>query len=81
LKKKSDVLPFIIVDNLYPLPFIVWAKEVMIPLVSCVLSSIDWDSISTNLPKDIQDKINESHDSYKQGLGQLLNWPEEPLYF
>ena len=84
LKKISDSLTFIIKGNpcfLDPLPFIKWAQEVTIMLVNRVLSSIDWDSACTTLPIDIQDKIRASNESYEQGLGQLLGWPEEPLYF
>jgi hypothetical protein len=84
LKKISDSLTFIIRGNpcfLDPLPFIKWAQEVTITLVNRVLSSIDWDSVYVTLPKDIQDKIHASNESYEQGFGQLLGWPEEPLYF
>ncbi|MDP2720243.1 MAG: hypothetical protein Q8P44_10570 [Dehalococcoidia bacterium] len=84
LKKKSDVLNFIIRGNpcfLDPLPFIKWAQEVTITLVNRVLLSINWDSVSVTLPEDIQDKIHASNESYEQGFGQLLGWPEEPLYF
>ena len=84
LKQISDSLIFIIRGNpcfLDPLPFIKWAQEVTITLVNRVLSSMDWDSVCTTLPIDIQDKIKTSNESYEQGLGQLLGWPEEPLYF
>lgn len=84
LKKISDSLIFIIRGNpcfLDPLPFIKWAQGVMITLVNRVLSSIDWDSVYATLPVDIQDKIRTSNESYEQGFGQLLGWPEEPLYF
>jgi len=56
-------------------------QEVTITLVNRVLSSIDWNSVCMTLPKDIQDKIRASNESYEQGFGQLLGWPEEPLYF
>lgn len=84
LNKICDSLIFIIRGNpcfLDPLPFIKWAQEVTIMLVNRVLSSIDWDSVCTTLPIDIQDKIHASNESYEQGFGQLLGWPEEPLYF
>lgn len=84
LKKISDSLTFIIRGNpcfLDPLQFIKWAQEVTITLVNRVLSSIDWDSVCVTLPKDIQDKIHASNENYEQGFGQLLGWPEEPLYF
>ncbi|MEE9202021.1 MAG: hypothetical protein V3U31_02355, partial [Dehalococcoidia bacterium] len=80
----SDSLTFIIRGNpcfLDPLPFIQWAQEETIRLVNRVLSSIDWDSVCMTLPKDIQDKIHASNESYEQGFGQSLGWPEEPLYF
>ena len=84
LKKISDSLIFIIRGTpcfLDPLLFIKWAQEVTNKLVNRVLSSIDWDSVCVTLPKDIQDKIHASNESYEQGFGQLLGWPEEPLYF
>ncbi len=84
LKKIPDSLTFITGGNpcfLNPLPFIKWAQEVTIRLVNRVLSSIDWDSVCMTLPIDIQDKIHASIEIYEQGLGQLLGWPEEPLYF
>jgi hypothetical protein len=84
LKKIADSFTFIIRGNpcfLVPLPFIKWAQEVTITLVNRVLSSIDWSSVYVTLPKDIQDKIHASIESYKQGLSQLLGWSEEPLYF
>ena len=84
LNKICDSFIFIIRGNpcfLDPLPFIKWAQEVTITLVNHVLSSIDWDSVSVTLPKDIQDKIHASNESYEQGFGQLLGWSEEPLYF
>lgn len=84
LKNISDSFSFIIRGNpcfLDPLLFIKWAQEITITIVNCVLSSMDWDSICVTLPKDIQDKIHASHERYEQGFGQLLGWPEEPLYF
>jgi len=87
LKKISDSPNFIIEiikGNpcfLDPLSFIKWAQEVTITLVNCVLSSIDWDSFCATLPRDIQDKIHASNESFKHGVGQFLRWPKEPLYF
>jgi len=84
LKKISDSLTFIISGNpcfLDPFPFMKWAQEVAITLVNRVLSSIDWNSVCMTLPIDIQDKIHASNESYEQGFGRLLGWPEEPLYF
>lgn len=84
LKKKSDALTFISRGNpcfLDPFPFTKWAQGVTITLVNRVFSSIDWDSVCATLPADIQDKIHASNENYEQGFGQLLGWPEEPLYF
>ena len=84
LKKISDSLTFIISGNpcfLDPFPFIKWAQEVSIKLVNGVLSFIDWDSVCVTLPTDIQHKIHARNESFKQGVGQFLGWPEEPLYF
>jgi plasmid maintenance system killer protein len=84
LKNIADSPNFIIRGNpcfLDPLSFIKWAQEVTITLVNRVLSSIDWDSFCATLPADIQDKIHASNESFKQGVGQFLGWPKEPLYF
>ena len=85
LKMISDALTYIVSwDNpclLDPLPFIKWAQEVSIKLVNRVLLSIDWNSICVTLPIDIQDKIRTSNESFEQGVGHFLGWPEEPLYF
>jgi hypothetical protein len=84
LKNITDSLTFIIRGNppfLDPFPFIKWAQEVTIRIVNRVLSSIDWNSVCLNLPPDIQHKIRASNESYEQGVGHLLGWPEEPLYF
>jgi hypothetical protein len=83
LKKKSDVLTFISRGNpcfLDPLPFIGWAQEATITLVNRVLSSIDWDSVCITLPREVQDKIRASNESFERGVGQFLQWPAEPLY-
>ncbi len=84
LKRVSDSLIFIIGWDpcfLDPLQFIRWAQGVTIKIVNRVLSSIDWDSVCETLPSDIQDKIRVGNESYEQGFGQSLGWPEEPLYF
>ena len=85
LKMISDALTYIVSWDplclLDPLPFIKWAQKVTITLVNRVLSSIDWDSFCATLPIDIQDKIHASNESFKQGVGQFLGWPKEPLYF
>jgi len=84
LKKISDSLDFIIRGTppfLDPLLFIKWAQGVTIALANRVLSSIDWDSVCVTLPKDVQDKIHASNESFERGVGQFLGWPKEPLYF
>lgn len=64
-----------------PLLFITWAQKVLIGLVNGVLSSIDWDSVCKTLLVDIQSKIHESNQGFERGVGYLLGWPTEPLYF
>ncbi len=84
LKRLSDSFTFISGSDpslLVPFLFIKWAQEVTIRVVDSVVSSIDWDSICMALPLDIQDIIHANNESYEQGFGQLLGWPEEPLYF
>jgi hypothetical protein len=63
------------------LSFVKWAQLSVTLIVNNVLSLIDWDSATKQLPKDVQDKIKASHKEHQKGLGQMLGWPKEPLYF
>jgi hypothetical protein len=61
--------------------FIQWAQNTIIELVNNIIPLIDWDIVYKTLPKDIQDKIRESDESFRQGVGKFLKFGMEPLYF
>lgn len=64
-----------------PFLFIQWAQKTIIELVNNILPLFDWDTVYNTLPKDIQDKIVKSDESFKQGVGKFLKFKMEPLYF
>ncbi len=64
-----------------PLPFTMWAQEILITIVNTVLSSIKWYSLYEQLPADAQEKIRSSSQHKEEGLAQSLGWSTEPLYF